>query len=369
MRHRLRRRSRALVALLIVLTIAVLTIAGCGTRTASQGGSSGAGQSRGPSVEEFYRGKTISVIVGLAPGGGYDTVARLVARHISKHIPGNPSVIVENMEGAGSLIAANHVYNVAKPDGLTIGAINELQVINQLTSVDGVQFDARKYGWLGNVQQNSLVCTIRSDTPYKVGRDLLRKDLPPLNIGATGPGADTYDFPKALIGALGANMRVVTGYQGTAPIRLAVEGNEVEGLCWAFESVIATAQSWLDTGFATAIVYQAAMPDPRVEQRFPGIQRAEDLASDEPAKRLIRAATAPGAISKPWMLPPATPKDRVEALQKAFAETMNDPAFKADAEQAKVDVNPNTAAETERIVNEILDLPPDLAARLAEIRK
>ncbi len=353
----------------MVLTALLLIFSGCGSRAGSQGTAGGAGQVRGPSVEDFYRGKTISVIVGLAPGGGYDTVARLVARHIGQHIPGNPNVIVENMEGAGSLIAANHVYSVAKPDGLTIGAINELQVINQLTGVEGVQFDARKYGWLGNVQQNSVVCTIRADSPYKVGRDLLRQDLPPLIIGATGPGADTFDFPKALIGALGANIRVVTGYQGTAPIRLAVESHEVDGLCWAFESVIATAQSWLDTGFATAIIYQAATPDSRVEQRFPGIQRAEDIAPDEQAKRLIRAATAPGAIAKPWMLPPGTPQDRVQALQKAFADTMNDPAFKADAEQAKVDVNPNTAAETERIVQEILDLPPDLANRLAEIRK
>ncbi len=361
----MRQRAFVLIGLLVIMA----SLAGCGTRTASPGAAGGSSQSRGPSVEEFYRGKTITVIVGLAPGGGYDTVSRLVARHIGKHIPGNPNVIVENMEGAGSLIAANHVYNVAKPDGLTIGAINELQVINQLTGVDGVRFDARKFGWLGNVQKNSLVCTIRSDTPYKVGRDLLRQDLPPLIIGATGPGADTYDFPKALIGALGANIRVVTGYQGTAPIRLAVESREVEGLCWAFESVIATAQSWLETGFATAIIYQASAPDPRVEQRFPGVQRAEDLASDEQGKRLIRAATAPGAISKPWLLPPGTPQDRVAALQKAFADTMEDPAFKADAEQAKVDLNPNSAAETQRIVNEILDLPPDLATRLAEIRK
>jgi tripartite-type tricarboxylate transporter receptor subunit TctC len=353
----------------LAATIAlVTTMAACGTRTGAPGGTA-AQPSRGQTAEDFYRGKTVTVIVGLAPGGGFDTVARLVARHIGNHIPGNPSVVVENMDGAGSLIAANHVYNVARPDGLTIGAINELQVINQLTGTEGVQFDARKFGWVGNVQKNAVVCTIRSDTPYKTAQDLLRQDLPPLNIGATGPGADTYDFPKALIGTLGANMRVVTGYTGTAPIRLAVESREVDGLCWAFESVLSTAQAWMDTGFATLIIYQAAAPDARVEQRFPNAPLAETLTTNDQAKRLLRTATAPGAISKPWMVPPGVPPERLEALRQAFEATMKDPAFRADAEQAKVEIDFNNGAQTEKIVNEILDLPPDLTARLAEMRK
>ncbi len=354
---------------LVVLAVAVAIITGCGTRTGSPAAGGGASQSRGLSVEDFYRGKTITVIVGLAPGGGFDTVARLVARHIGDHIPGNPAVIVENMDGAGSLIAANHIFNVAKPDGLTIGAINEVQVINQLTGGEGVAFDARKFGWIGNVQKNSQACTIRADSPYKTARDLLRQDLPPLVVGATGPGADTYDFPKALAGALGANIRVVSGYTGTAPIRLAVESREVDGLCWTYESYVSTASSWIDSGFSNLVVYQADKPDPRIEQRFPGVPRAEDLAPNDEARKLIRAATAAGAISKPWILPPGTPPDRVQALQKAFTDTMEDPAFKAEAEQAKVDVNPNSGPDAERIVNEILDLPPDLTARLAEIRK
>jgi tripartite-type tricarboxylate transporter receptor subunit TctC len=353
--------------MLIALVLSVL--AGCGPRTAAPGASQGRGQSQAQTVEEFYRGKTVSIIVGLAPGGGFDTVARLVARHLGNHIPGNPSVIVENMDGAGSLLAANHLFSVAKPDGLTAGVINELQVINQLTGTEGVQFDARKYGWIGSVQKDSVACTIRADSPYKTAQDLLRQDLPPLIVGATGPGTSTHDFPKALIGSLGANMRVVSGYGGSAPIRLATESREVEGLCWAYESVLSTAAHWMDTGFATLIVYQANDPDPRIEQRYPGVPRAEDLAPNEQARRLLRAATAPTGMSKPFLTPPGVPADRLQALQKAFEATMKDPAFKAEAEQAKVEIDFNTGAETERIVKEILDLPPDLAARLADMRK
>jgi tripartite-type tricarboxylate transporter receptor subunit TctC len=352
---------------LLLFALALAILIGCGTRT----GAPSAAQSRGPAqtVEDFYRGKTVTIIVGLAPGGGFDTVARLVARHMGNHIPGNPAVIVENMDGAGSLLAANHLYSVAKPDGLTAGVINELQMINQLTGTDGVQFDARKYGWIGSVQKDSVACTIRADSPYKTAQDLLRQDLPPLIVGATGPGTSTHDLPKTLIGSLGANMRVVSGYTGSAPIRLAVESREVDGLCWAYESVLSTAANWMDTGFANLIIYQAAEPDPRIEQRYPGVPRAEDLAPNEQAKRLIRAATAPTAMSKPFLTPPGVPADRLQALQKAFEATMKDPAFLAEAEQAKVEVDFNTGVETERIVKEILDLPPELATRLSEMRK
>jgi tripartite-type tricarboxylate transporter receptor subunit TctC len=361
--NELRRRASTLM----LFALAFVVLAGCGTRTGAPAASPSRGQTQ--SVEDFYRGKTVSVIVGLAPGGGFDTVARLVARHIGNHIPGNPAVIVENMDGAGSMLAANHLYGVAKPDGLTMGVINELQVINQLTGTEGVQFDARKYGWVGSVQKDSVACTIRADSPYKTAQDLLRQDLPPLIVGATGPGTSTHDFPKALIGSLGANMRVVSGYTGSAPIRLAVESREVDGLCWAYESVLSTAAHWMDTGFASLILYQASEPDPRIEQRYPGVPRAEDLATNEQAKRLLRAATAPTAMSKPFLTPPGVPADRLQALQKAFEATMSDPAFRAEAEQAKVEIDFNTGAQTERIVKEILDLPPELAARLADMRK
>lgn len=352
--------------------VALLLLAACGPRTGGAPRVEVGAAAPAPNPQalaDFYRGKTLTIIVGLAPGGGFDTTARLLAKHIGKHIPGNPNAIVENMPGAGSLIAANHLYNVAAPDGLTIGVFNERQVLNQITGAEGVQFDARKFGWLGNSLQTTTLCTIRSDSPYATGQDLLRKDLPPLVLGGTGPGAGTVDFPKLLTAALGANIRLVTGYGGTAEIRLAVEGREVDGLCWSYQSTIATAKHWVDTNFIRGPVYQAPEKSAKLEAQFPGAVRVEDLASDEQTKRLIRAASAPEAISRPFVAPPGLPPDRLKALQDAFWATMNDPALLADAEQIRLDLDPNPAAKTEAIVNEILGLPPDLAKRLGEILK
>jgi tripartite-type tricarboxylate transporter receptor subunit TctC len=319
-------------------------------------------------IARFYRGKTVTMIVSFAPGGGFDTIARIIARHMPNHIPGNPNFVVENMDGAGSLIGANHLYNIAKPDGLTFGTFNEVQVINQLTNMDGVQFDARKYGWLGSVQQASTTCTIRSDSPYNTHQDLKRRDLPPLVFGGTAAGAATDDLPKMLDTVLGANVKLVSGYGGTAPIRLAVESREVDGLCWTWDSVRSTAQRWLDDKYVKAIVYQAPERDPRVEEYFPDAVRVEDLVDDPQSKAIIRAGMAPQAISKPFVTPPGLPPARLKALQEAFKATMEDPAFLAEMEQARQEVHPKTGDAALAVVNEILGLPPQLATRLAQIR-
>lgn len=364
---------RTLSALLAMSVI----VFGCAPRTGAGGDSRARGDTGTASVSatydpqevaRFYRGKTLTVIVSFPPGGGFDTIGRILGRHIGKHLPGNPSVIVENMAGAGSLIGANHLYNVAKPDGLTIGTFNEVQVINQLTNVEGVEFDARKFGWLGAVQAAATTCTIRADSPYRTPQDLKRKDLPPLIFGGTAPGAATDDVPKLLEHVVGANVKLVSGYGGTAPIRLAVESREVDGLCWTWDSVRATAQHWLDTGYIKALVYQSPEPDPRVLEYFPSALRIEDLVDDPQAKALIRAGTAPAAISKPFVAPPGVPPDRLRALQDAFRATMEDPEFLAEMEQARLEVRAKTAEEALAIVNEILSLPLELAGRLAQIR-
>jgi Tripartite tricarboxylate transporter family receptor len=337
-------------------------VAACTPRT-------GAPAPSGQSVADFYRGKTVTIIVGLAPGGGFDTTARVLAKHMGDHIPGNPNIVVENMEGAGSLILANHIYNVARPDGLTIGEFNEQQILSQATGIEGVQFDARKFGWLGNAQKTTQICSIRSDSPYTGAQDLFRRELPPLVVGATGPGSDGYDFPKLLSAVLGANFRVVSGYGGTAPTRLATESHEVDGLCWTWESLVSTAPNWLETNFVNVVVYQASEPKPQIEERFPNARRAEDLATDEQSKALIRAGAGTTSVAKPFVVPPGVPPDRLSALQTAFIETLKDPATLADAAEIKLDLDPNPAVEAERIVNSMLSLPPELAARLAEIRK
>ncbi|MBM2810038.1 MAG: tripartite tricarboxylate transporter family receptor [Chloroflexi bacterium] len=347
-----------------------LLLAACGTRTGSQAVATqvpAAATVNPQAAADFYRGKTISIIVGLGPGGGFDTIARLVSKHMPRHMPGNPNVVVENMDGAGSLIALNHVYNVAKPDGLTIGVFNELQINNQLFGNESVQFDLRKMGWLGNAQQGTTACTIRADSPY--AENLLRKDAPPLIFGGTGPGSNTDDFARVLINLAGINGRLVSGYPGTAQIRLAVEGREVDGMCWTWDSVTATAANWLETNFITVPVYTAASVDQRVLDRFPKAILAEDLVSDPQTKHLMKVSQAAAAISKPFVLPPGVPAERVAALQAAFESTMKDAEFLADAQQARLEISAHNGAQALVIVNEILNLPPDQAKKLADVLK
>ena len=346
-----------------IAVISALLLGACATRTGAPG------QTAAQSPAEFYAGKTVTIIVGYAPGGGFDTTARLAAKHLGKHIPGNPNVIVENMPGAGSMTATNHLYNVSRPDGLTIGVFNELQILNQVAKVEGVQFDSRQMGWLGNAVQAPVTCTIRADSPYNTADDLTRRDLPPLVLGGTAPGAETDNFPKLMNAVINANTRLVSGYGGTSEIRLATESREVDGMCWSYTSVTSTAANWLDTNFIKVPVYQWPEPDPKVEQRFPGAKRLEEMVNDESTKTLIRAATATSKISKPFAVPPKLPEDRLKALQDAFMATMRDPEFIAESEQARLDVVPNAAPETMRVINEILALPPDVATRLAEIIK
>ncbi|MPZ15159.1 MAG: hypothetical protein GEU73_12175 [Chloroflexi bacterium] len=355
----------------------LVLVALAATACAPQGGARpGDSQDGGPAptmdaqaVADFYRGKTITIVVGFPPGGGFDTNARLLANHIGNHIPGSPNVVVENMPGAGSLIGANHLYNVAKPDGLTFGTFNELQVLNQVTRVEGVEFDAAKFGWLGNAIDSTVACTVRADSPYKTAQDLPRRELPPLVVGGTGPGANTDDFPKLLNAVLGANIQLVSGYGGTSDLRLAVDSGEIHGMCWSWESVAATAKHWLDSNFIVVPIYQSSQRHEEIERRFPGAARAEDLATTEQDKQLIRGAQTPGSISKPFVTPPGVPAERLQALQQAFWATMQDPAFRAEAEQARVDLSPNPAARTQEIVNELLNLPPEVKNRLAEVRR
>lgn len=361
-------------ALLIALGAAMALLTACqgsGARPAAGGqpGGAQAGGTSSQSVADFYRGKTITIIVGYAPGGGFDTNARLVAKHLGSHLPGNPNVVVENMDGAASMIAANHLFNVDKPDGLTLGVFNELLTMNQLTGAEGVQFDARKFSWIGSAQQSHTACTIRSDSPYKTAQDFTRKDLPPLVLGGTGPGAQTDDFPKLLIALMGANIKLVTGYRGTADIRLAVDSHEVDGMCWSFESVPSTAGAWLESKSINVPIYQSRDAPTQILGYFPNAARAEDLVPDPTAKQLLRAGTAADAMGKPFAAPPGMPADRLQALRDAFTATVQDPAFQADAAQAKQDVAPHSGQEVEQIVNDLLNLDPALAKRLAEIRK
>jgi len=306
-----------------------------------------------------FAGKTITIIVGYKPGGGYDGTARMLARHLPQHIPGKPTVIVQNMPGGNSIIAANHMYNVAKPDGLTIGTFNRNLPIAQLTGVQGVKFDITKFAWIGSAANETTILAIRDDLPYKTFADL-RKAKEPVVIGSTGPGANTYDFPLLLKDMLGLNFKIVSGYSSSADIMLAVERKEVDGRAGSYSSI----QPFIDRKLVRPVI-RARSTDKRLQQ----LPLDEDLAPNPRAKAIMALRSAPEQIARPYVLPPNTPADIVKAMRDAFAATISDPATQAEAKKTQQDLEFTSGDEAEKILKEVLSQPKDIVAQFSKYIK
>jgi len=314
--------------------------------------------------DDFYRGKSIRIVVGFSAGGGFDTYARTLARHMGRHIPGNPSVIVENMTGAGSLIAANHVYKVAKPDGLTIGHFIGGLFLGQVLGQAGVEFDARKFEFIGAPISDHVVCAMtKASGITSVERWMASKT--PVKMGGIAPGTSTPDnATRILKAALGLPTQLVTGYKGTADVRLAAEGGEVAGGCWGWDSVSVTWRKALDTGDAV-VVLQA---NRKTHPDLPNVPQASKLAKSDEARRLIEVGIhADSDIVRTYTLPPGTPKDRVQALRKAFDATLGDPEFLADAKKSRLNVEPVSVTELEKDIGGLFKLDPALVSKLKEV--
>ncbi|HXV82401.1 MAG TPA: tripartite tricarboxylate transporter substrate-binding protein [Candidatus Binatia bacterium] len=315
--------------------------------------------------EPFYQGKTIRLIVGLAPGGGYDLYSRVIARHMGKHIPGNPTIVVENMTGAGSVIAANYMYKAAKPDGLTIGHILGGLFLQQLLGNPAIEFDGRKFEYIGVPAQDHFMIGLSKATGITSFENWMASKKS-VKLGGVAPGGATDDVPKVLEATLGLPIQVVTGYKGTGPIRLAFDSGEVDGVCNAWESFKSTWRKQLDSG-DVVIVLQGTV---KAHPELPNIPVAYDLAKGEEAKKLIQVVTrVHGPSTRPYLLPPGTPEQRVQVLRKAYMDTMKDPEFLADAKKAKLDINPDDGAGLERNVKEIFALEASLVTKLKEILK
>jgi len=297
-----------------------------------------------------FAGKTITIIVGYKPGGGYDATARLLARHLPNHIPGKPTVIVQNMPGGNSIIGANHMYNVAKPDGLTIGTFNRNLPIAQLTGVQGVKFDITKFAWIGSAANESTILAIRADLPYKSFEEL-RKAKEPVVIGSTGPGANTHDFPLLLKDLLGANLKIVSGYSSSSDIMLAIERKEVDGRAGSLTSI----QPFIDRALVRPII--------RARSVEPGIENLpvdESLAANPRAKAIMALRSAPEVVARPYVLPPATPADIVKMYREAFAATIKDPALVAESKRAKFDLDYTSGDEALKVMKDVLSQPKDI---------
>jgi tripartite-type tricarboxylate transporter receptor subunit TctC len=311
----------------------------------------------------FYEGKTIRVIVGFSAGGGFDTYSRVIARHMGRHIPGNPTLVVENMPGAASLVAANHVYNVAKPDGLTMLNFHGNQVINQVIGKPGIEFDARKFEYIGIPTQDNVACAFYKPSGITTF-DNLRNAKTPVKLGGVAPGDTTYNTAKLLIAALKLPIQLVAGYKGTAEVRLAAEAGEVAGGCWQWESIKSIWRQGLDSG-TVAVVLQV---NPKPHPELPKIPNAIDFAPNENSKQILKfGGHDPAAITRPYAVAPGTPKDRVQLLRSAFVETMKDPQFLADAKKSRLDTDPLTGEAIEKIVVQLFKIDPSLVNQLKEI--
>ena len=311
---------------------------------------------QGSAADDFYKGKTIRFVVGFAAGGGYDTYARAIARHIGKHIPGNPTIVVENKTGAGSLIVANETYNSAKPDGLFVGIWNSAYVLRQALGDKAVRFDGRKLGWIGAPSKGTPFCSIMAHTGLKSFKDVIAANRE-LKMGSTGPGSTYDDLPQLLNRTHGTKFKVISGYEGTSTILVAMRRKEVDGGCWTWESARTTARPMLDaTGDDKLIPYiiHSREPDPEVKNLplIPEIIKGEDNLS------AYRTWVGTYEFQRPFSVPPGTPKERLQLLRKGFADTMKDPEFIAEAEKSKLEVTYVSAEEIDKHVNTVLSVTP-----------
>ena len=317
------------------------------------------------SQEAFYKDKVIRIIVATAAGGGYDLYTRTMARHLRKYIPGEPTIAVENMPGAGHLIGANYVYKVAKPDGLTMGHFIGTLFLQQLLGKPGVEFDAVKFNFIGvPAQDNYMIGLSKTTGITSMEQWMASKRI--VKIGGIGAGSATDDIPKVLAATIGLPLQVVAGYKGTSEVRLAFNSGEIEGICNAWESFKSTWRKELDDNEVTLILQAIPMR----HREVPNVPLAIDYAKTDEAKRMIRSVIHTIAPTvRPYVLPPGTPKDRVETLRGAFMSTMKDREFLADAAKAKLDINPLDGATLETNVKEVFKLDSALVPRLREILK
>ncbi|MGH7770532.1 MAG: Bug family tripartite tricarboxylate transporter substrate binding protein [Candidatus Binatia bacterium] len=315
------------------------------------------------SVEEFYKGKTIQFIVGGSAGGGYDTYTRLIARHISQYIPGKPSTVVQNMPGAGMLIAANHVFNSAPRDGTVVGHWSGPLILQHLMGNPAVQFEGRKFGWLGMPTADSLVCVTTARSGIKTAEDW-RKAKTPVKLGAIGPGTSGTDDTKLLAAATGFPLQLIEGFKGTAEIRLAAETGELDGTCaFGWQSAKVTWANALQAGQAHVVLQTMSEPHPELK----GVPLAVDYAKTDEGKKLLRIASDLYGKQRLYSLPPQVPAERVQTLQKAFISALKDPQLLAEAEKAKLEIDPVDGPGIQKMVNGLYEIEPAIMNRIKQL--
>jgi tripartite-type tricarboxylate transporter receptor subunit TctC len=323
----------------------------------------GAQLAQAQSPAEFYKGKTVEVYVGYSAGGGYDVYARMLARHMGKHIPGNPTLVPKNMEGAGSLRLANWIYNAAPKDGTAFGIIGRGAAFDPLLGNKAAQFDANKYNWIGSMNNEVSVCVSWKDSGITKFEDVLTKELV---VGGTGPSADTDQFPKIMNGVLGTKFKIITGYPGGNDVSLAMQRGEVKGRCgWSWSSVVATQEQWYKDKTINVLVQLSL----NKHEDLPNVPLIMDLAKTKEQKQILRLVFARQVMGRPFVAPPDIPADRVAALRKAFMATMKDKEFLAEAEKAKLEIQAVSGEDLQNVIKEAYEVSPDIANKTADLLK
>ena len=306
----------------------------------------------------LYQGQTITIVVGYKPGGGYDRYARLIGKYLPRYVPGTPGAIVQNMPGASSVIAANYLYSIAKPDGLTIGTFNNATVIAQLIKVEGVRFDLTKFAWLGSAASDAVILTVRSDLPYRTADDLRKAKQ--FVIGTTGPGSSTHDFPALLKEFAGFDFKLVPGYSSSADVMLALERKEVDGRAGSYDSI----KPFIDRGLVRPLI--------RNRTSAPGIEKLpvdENLATTKQGKLVMAVNAVPTQIYRPFVAPPGIAKNTLNILSTAFANALKDKDLLAEAEKGKMTIDYVSPEDALKVVAEVLGQPSDVVQELAKYIK
>jgi tripartite-type tricarboxylate transporter receptor subunit TctC len=312
-------------------------------------------------VERFYRGRTVTIIVGYSVGGGYDATARVLARHLGKHIPGNPSIVVQNMPGAGSLRAANYLYFAAPKDGATLGIFARGMAMEPLVGASSAQFDSRNFAWIGSGTNEVSICATTAGSRVKTWQDLLTI---PSTFAGEGSGSDPDIFAVMLKNAFGAKLRLVSGYPGGADITLALERGEVDGRCgWTWSSVKLQRADWIADRKLNVLVQLAMRPSPELA----GVPLITDFAATERQRQIVALVLSRQPMGRPLVAPPGTPPDRREALRQAFDATTADSEFIAEATARGLEVNPVKGADLDRLLAALYATPPAIVAEVKAI--
>ena len=308
-------------------------------------------------VEDFYRGKTVSVLIGYAPGGTDDAWGRLIAKYMPEHIPGKPAVVPSNVPGAGSLLLANQIYNSQPGDGTVIGLINRGALFEPLFGGAGARFDPMRFNYVGSPDRHTPACFVRVDAPVRTMTDLLTREY---IVGATGAGSDSEFYPEALANMLGVKMKIVRGYPAARDVLIAAERGEVQGGCMSYDAIVRDAM-YLEK--RSRILFQAAL---KPDDRMAGIPMLKDMAKTEEQKQALELFLQRTLVGRPFVMAPDVPTDRLEAIRKAFAATMRDPGFAADARAANVNIHYVSPAELMKIISDSYASPP---ATVAAVKK